>query len=379
LFLSGISSITDSWIDQNYGGAYFGIESQTHGAGIYNTGDLTITRTSITSNGTAGRWSGGGGLFNTGVASIINSTISSNRAGWEGPAPISHTAYGGGIANFGDLFVTASTVTKNIAAGRALDGHVVMGGGIFHDGAPLYTAAVRSTILAENYSYHHYLPWLPVQPWAGPDAYGDFVSDGYNLVGKTDDSSGWLASDLTGSSASPLDPRLGPLQDNGGPEIGVNLGWPRPVFTTHEVLHDSPALQAGNPSLTPATDQRGVPRDSARPNIGAYEVTLESFVLEPVDPGPVYVATPFAIRVTAVDRFGKTYYVYAGTVSFGSSDPGAVLPANYAFSPADHGSAVFSGVEFSLVGLQTISVWDLLDPSKRGSHEFDVWDYGVMP
>ena len=52
---------------------------------------------------------------------------------------------------------------------------------------------------------------------SGPDAFGTVVSKGNNLVGKTDGSSGWVGSDLTGTIASPLDPLLAPLGNYGGP------------------------------------------------------------------------------------------------------------------------------------------------------------------
>ena len=53
-----------------------------------------------------------------------------------------------------------------------------------------------------------------------------------------------------GTAASPLDPRLGPLADNGGPTL------------THALLPASPAIDAGINSQAPAglsIDQRGVP------------------------------------------------------------------------------------------------------------------------
>jgi len=57
---------------------------------------------------------------------------------------------------------------------------------------------------------------------------------------------------LIGTSATPLDPKLGPLQDNGG------------LTMTHALLEDSPAIDAGNTALAVdasnnplMTDQRG--------------------------------------------------------------------------------------------------------------------------
>ncbi len=75
---------------------------------------------------------------------------------------------------------------------------------------------------------------------------------------------------LASSSGSPLDPRLAPLADNGGPTL------------THALLGDSPARNAGNP-LTPGsggsacvgTDQRGLPRPfGAHCDMGAFEAAF---------------------------------------------------------------------------------------------------------
>ena len=56
------------------------------------------------------------------------------------------------------------------------------------------------------------------------------------------------------------DPKLGPLADNGGPTLTMAL------------LPGSPAIDAGNTSLAPATDQRGFPRPAGlAADIGAFE------------------------------------------------------------------------------------------------------------
>jgi hypothetical protein len=56
------------------------------------------------------------------------------------------------------------------------------------------------------------------------------------------------------------DPKLGPLADNGGPTLTMAL------------LPGSPAIDAGNTSLAPATDQRGFSRPAGRAaDIGAFE------------------------------------------------------------------------------------------------------------
>jgi hypothetical protein len=79
----------------------------------------------------------------------------------------------------------------------------------------------------------------------GPDAQGLYISQGYNLVGKTNGTTGLgVVGDQMGSVASPLDPRLGALQNNGGPA---------PTFALRS---DSPALDHGQ-SFGLRTDLRG--------------------------------------------------------------------------------------------------------------------------
>ena len=99
----------------------------------------------------------------------------------------------------------------------------------------------------------------------GPDVYGGITSQGNNLIGETDGSSGWVGSDLTGTIAAPLDPMLGPLGNDGGPTQTMGL------------LPGSPAIDAGNNALIPSgvtTDQRGTgyPRIvNGTVDIGAFE------------------------------------------------------------------------------------------------------------
>ncbi len=68
---------------------------------------------------------------------------------------------------------------------------------------------------------------------------------------------------MLGSKASPLDPKLAPLDDNGGPTLTMAL------------LPGSPAIDAADPAAAPATDQRGIARPvGPAPDIGAFEYGL---------------------------------------------------------------------------------------------------------
>jgi len=68
-------------------------------------------------------------------------------------------------------------------------------------------------------------------------------------------------SDHVGTSANPIDPKLGPLQDNGGPT------------PTEALLPGSPAIGAGDPALLNTLDQRGYNRGTPV-DIGAFQTAI---------------------------------------------------------------------------------------------------------
>ena len=114
------------------------------------------------------------------------------------------------------------------------------------------TAILRNTIVAGNTAS------------TGPDAFGNFSSQGNNLIGNTSDAPGFGGSDILGRS-----PLLGPLQDNGG------------STDTHALLRGSPALNtipyATNGCGTHIrTDQRGLKRPQGKNcDTGSYEKKIK--------------------------------------------------------------------------------------------------------
>ena len=236
------------------------------GAVLNSGGTLTLTNSTVSGNSTTG--SGGGGLSNTGTLTLINSTVSGNNTAG-GP--------GGGILNTGGgtLSLTNSTVSGNTAS----SGGVMEGGGIYNLSG---TVNVRNTIIAGNSA-----------TTAGPDISGSFTSQGNNLIGKSDGGSGFtngVNGDKVGTIASPIDPLLGALMNNGGPTF------------THGLLYNSPAVDAGNDCVFTVThcsdanipqltlDQRGLSRQAdgdlvagAHVDIGAYE--RQATESRPVPPG----------------------------------------------------------------------------------------------
>jgi CSLREA domain-containing protein len=230
--------------------------SRIGGAILNVDGTLTVTGSTFHHNGASG---GAGAIYNQGVASVTNSTFVGNIAyslKISAPAEVYPQGFGGAIANVSNSTLNLSNCT--ITASFAESGGGVNGGGIVN---------VKSTIIAGNYAGKFF--------GAAPDVYGPFVSKGFNLIGKKDGSTGFTAAtDKKGTIKAPLDAKLGPLQNNGGPTQTVALQT------------GSPAIDKGTSaslSGTLTTDQRGTgfPRtvDKAVANatggdgtdIGAYE------------------------------------------------------------------------------------------------------------
>ncbi|MBE7550870.1 MAG: tandem-95 repeat protein [Anaerolineales bacterium] len=253
--------------------------SGSYGGGIYNVGTLTLNYSSVLSGTASGNF--GGGLKNDGTATLNNSTVGGNSA-----------EYGGGIYNRGSLILNNSTISGNIAK--------KYGGGIKNQGTLKLNNATISTnttedkgggVLNYNYGKTYFKNTIIAGNSAPNSSQADcgyistgsqsFYSQGYNLVG---DNTG-CPSNGTGDQTT-ADPRIGPLQNNGGTTF------------THALLPDSPAIDGGNPNgckdssgslLT--TDQRGELRPvdgnndtTVRCDIGAYEAQLT----DPAQTGPVF-------------------------------------------------------------------------------------------
>src|SRR5262249_13200997 len=65
-----------------------------------------------------------------------------------------------------------------------------------------------------------------------------------------------------------------------------------------------------------------------------------------------------SLTVAALDAFDNPVPGYRGTVHFTSTDPQAMLPADYAFTAADAGSHTFGGVTLKTAGVHAITATD---------------------
>ena len=253
-------------------------------AGTYSTGggmnneanaSMTLINSSVTGNSTAGTLADGGGIYNqltevgngSGSLTLTNSTVSNNST-------TGNDASGGGIYNGLVLNLTDCTVSGNSAGGVGS-----YGGGIDSEsGFPFCVTTIVSTIVAGN------------SATLSPDIWGYFHSQGYDLIGNSDGSAGWTATDLLN-----VDPMLGPLQNNGGPTMTMAL------------LPGSPAIDAGVAILGITTDQRGVSRpQGTAPDIGAYESPY---------------VTPFVSLAQPTITYGTADVTLSGVISAGTQIP----------------------------------------------------------
>ena len=249
-----------------YAGPYFGSGGAGgKGGGICSLGQLNLTGCTLNGNfsgsgggntagGSGGLGGDGGGVYNAGTASVTSCTISANGAGHSGGgvfAPAPRDGNGGGLCSLGPITLTACTLGEN-SRGFGGGGPPGQGGGIFAS-----SASLRNCLVAQS-----------AYPNFGLDVAGSFMSRGHNLIGLSEAGTGFtngVNADLVGTTNTPVAPRLGPLQDNGGPTFTLAL------------LHGSPALDAGDdallgPPYNLTTDQRGFARDAgAHVDIGAFE------------------------------------------------------------------------------------------------------------
>jgi hypothetical protein len=81
-------------------------------------------------------------------------------------------------------------------------------------------------------------------------------------------------------------------------------------------------------------------------------------MIQVASPSDAVVGEPFSITLRALDSWGNRSDEYRGRVTFGSSDPDALLPAGHTFTEEAHGAKRFDGVVLNTEGLHTIFVKD---------------------
>jgi hypothetical protein len=289
-FFANSAAGATGWLPAEAGGA-------ANGGAVWNSGILELSDSTFLSNsvsggpggtgsrgmsgglgttlpggpGGAGGPGNGGGLFNAGVATLVNCSLIGNigmggdgGAGGEGGDNLDPNGGAGGNGGDGGqggsacgaiydtsglLHLTNCTLAFNGASSQGGAGGIPGGprwGWPGSPGPPGVTAGginsigclLVNTLLATN----------------SVNCYGWVADGGHNL------SSDGTCAFTNAGSPNNVDPKLGPLANNGGPTLTMAL------------LPGSPAIDAGNTSLAPATDQRGFPRPAGlAADIGAFE------------------------------------------------------------------------------------------------------------
>jgi beta-glucanase (GH16 family) len=262
---------------------------------VLNNGTLTLEGVTVSgcvmTTDAGDFWQGGGAVYNGDGATftLVNSTVSDNNSGHTGGGVYSFfnttttierstisgnvaADVGGGLRSLGNVDVVNSTISGNTASAD------------FHGGAVFVTDGVMNmvnTTVAENTSTAGTadvfvgtftaasatlnLTNTIVQSGPGSGAACFLAPFGagavaINSLGNNVFSDGTcfpIASDQ-----SSIDALLGPLADNGGPT------------QTHALEAGSPAIDAADNAICPATDQRGVARpQGAGCDVGSFEFT----------------------------------------------------------------------------------------------------------
>ncbi len=278
------------------------------GVGSFDS-DVTLTNVTIRNNTITGLNTRGGGINNdNGTMTLINVTISNNTA--SANAAAAATSYGGGIYNNGGtMTLTNVTVSNNIASSSGGSLSLAFGGGIYNNGGTMtltnvtingnsttatgspatnlaggifnasITLSLLNTIISNN---------LPEDCVGGP-----ITSSGWNI--DSDNTCG-----LTNPGDQPgIDPMLGPLQNNGGPTL------------THALLAGSPAIDRGDNTGCPASDQRGRTRPADGDLNGTFICDIGAFELI-TTPAPAMNEWGMLIFM-ALAGIGSVYYLSTGT------------------------------------------------------------------
>jgi len=306
--------------DTAFGNNDASLGSQNGGAILSPGTGFTCTRCLFVLNQTSGT---GGAICATGMT-ILNSTFTGNQA-----------------VNGGAIYVDVPGLPNALSLGNAtISGNTATasGGGIRGGSA---SVIVKNSVIAGN-----------MAP-TGPDCVSTVTSQGHNLLGKGAGCT-FAAStgDQVGTSASPVDPGLAPIGDNGG------------VTSTMALVAGSPAIDAGPPAgctdfSTPPvaliTDQRGEPRHldgdglgGVVCDIGAFELIpmpgstttvtttttastespTTSTTLVPVCAGGVAIVRPRLVVRRAVASSGEQAMRLAGGLVFPAGEPAAFDPAS---------------------------------------------------
>ncbi len=266
----------------------------------------------------------------------MNSTVSGNSS-----SGTNQGGRGGGYYSAGD---GTDVIVNDTFSNNSCTGPGNQGGGIYTDGH----TNVKNTIVAGN------------RATAAPDVDGAFASQGFNLIGIGDGSTGFINGtngDQVGTAAAAINPKLGLLANNGGPTATMML------------LAGSLAINMGTDLATLASDSGAtISLNDARAIIvgEVIQIEAEQMVVTATSPNNLKVTrgvngtaqvthSAGAVVNPAFDQRDQSFLrKIGGTVDIGAVEldiPGTITDVNPAQNSVVEGAA--SG---TLVGLTAQAV-----------------------
>jgi hypothetical protein len=309
----------------------------------------------------------GGGLSVAGGAVTLDHvTVTGNYAG--GAPGDWYTSYSGsgGVGEGGGLYVAGGTLTldQSIVSGNAasggdganVDAYDVRPDGGDGLGGGLYVAGGMVYVNQSNVSENHAVGGAGGDNIAGYAGYGGFGGGGGIGVaaGKVE----FYQSTLTSNTA--YGGRVGYPEYSGLP--GWSMGGGLYITSADPPLADLDTFTESN-TINNIAD---IDPNIAGPySLNGMSTQASSFTVSGF-PSSTTAGVAGAFTVTAKNADGTAATNYRGTVHFTSSDPQAVLPANYTFTAADPGVHTFSAT-LKTPGTQSLTATDTGTGSVTGT------------
>ncbi len=270
--------------------------------GIYNSGTMTLTDSTVSDNLTGPAGNGyGAGIYNSGSLTIVYSTISGNENA------SGNYAYGGGIYTTGTLRVESSTIVNNLAFGAA-----AFGGGIDIGGG---SATINNSIVTGN---------------TGGNIYGSYGGSG-------NQSATLSALGNYGGPTKTMLPEPGSASICGGFQANI----------PNQVTLDQRGL--------PNTNSTYAPYNSSSPCVDTGAVQTNYSLIFSTEPQPIspasliFPSTNFEAAVT-LDESGAPFTAAAETIPLALSATTGSLTGGSASTSTTTGIATYSTLQVSATG-----------------------------
>jgi Ca2+-binding RTX toxin-like protein len=312
------------------------VRARGAGISIEEGTSLEIESSTISGNAIVARDGRGGAIYGDKESdiTIVDSTVSSNRV-TIADVGLAAGIYGGSVA------VINSTLSGNLFEGRTTNGHALHVGDVTianstivdHEHGVLIRD--RGTITSSVFRNNTHPNCQPDLCRAGVDVDASRATVEFSNSFLSNNISSGLApapvenpdanGNMAGTETGLLDPKLLPLQDNGGSGL------------THALASDSPLINAGANEQQLEFDQRGpaFPRSIGTTDIGAFEspkflITINSAQVSEADGSVVFdiqllaeVDSPMTFNYATRDitaEAGEDYAAVSGQLTFSTKD-----------------------------------------------------------